>query len=361
MNDLLNNFRIKTETYKVYLASVVGEGLLYSVIIIAIVGFAIVIVLLLLICLLIASIIFVFMSFSTINYDEYGIKYDHLTGKTVDEVKNSGLYFNFFTQTYLRYPKLPEPMVFSSNTDAFPSNLTYTSINDDHFRPRFSSRTREGVSVEFDVVLFYQLEESSLISFHYNFGVDFIDVFYDSVQSCMFRICGNFSSYELMTEKERFVSSLRSELSSVFRNELESTFIDVYVHHILLWSSFEESIEEKVIQQQTMETLEYVQESEVILKSKDVYQSEIDYEVARIEAEAEAVVLQQQTDTKTNLTLFEAEQHAQMFTSIKNTFHSGNEFIYTFYFYQSLWGEDNTCKFIYNLLDEQYIDLKYNE
>jgi len=172
------------------------------------------IVLLVIIGLLIGFIFFV-ISFRTIRFDEYGIRYSNITLDFVDTslIWGPGLHLVPFHHNFLIFPRMVQTIDFS---------------DDDEFTPHLramDARTLNGVNLDIDVSFQYQFTTppTNLFPFFRKFGTNYQAFLILVARSVIQDVCSLFTAQQFFTQRSTIAGALHAALDAELQRQTNGT------------------------------------------------------------------------------------------------------------------------------------------
>ena len=242
------------------------------------------------------TVILIPLSINDVSHDQYAIKYDSLTNKVSDSIVEEGKH------------------VFTPATELFYYNKIVKTISFEDF----TCLTSDGINIEMNLDIQYQLYKDQLFDLFWEFGEEgnvkqfMRDITQDSVRDT----CGKYEALDFLENRDGIQSDMETSLSYDFNistAHAELTFLELANYeypHIL-----NQAIDEKQSALQDIEIAESEEEGQLTIAN-----------TAKAVAESEALTLIDQaegTATATNTAANEEiESIAEVWEARKSTYES---------------------------------------
>lgn len=299
---------------------------------------------------IIIVLILVLVSINKIEYDEYGLLYDTAVG-TVDteKVYTPGAYWLPLWQKFIKYPKFWKTVSFGA--DLFPEEAISGSWSN------LKTRTRDGVAVEMDLGMQYQLIPEKLIQLHLEFGPEYEIVYEQEARAAVYDAVGDYDAIQLLTNRTEFVNATIQELSKRFEN-VYAKVRGVQIGNIELSKNINTAIADKLSQQQEGIRVSIERDATLIYADIDLYNAQINGKITELYAQSNATVYTLRTSTDANLTRESASKDQEALLDIKDRLNIEGKDIVTYMWYNLLLNFEQ-AKLIVNLGKDQDIDALY--
>ena len=189
---------------------------------------------------LVAVALLVFFSYASLDATEYGLDYSSIT-KTIDSNPyTSGYHFLGFGHTFIKFPSTVQTMEFSSENTAN--------------RPLISSRTEDGLQIQFKATMQYQLQQGKLFSLYMKYGEKFKNPCEKHVIETLNDAATRYDANSFFTSTDTINNQMRDALQTTLTTECFADVRFFQISTVNLPDTFETAISETTIQDNEINT-----------------------------------------------------------------------------------------------------------
>ncbi|MCP4761774.1 MAG: hypothetical protein GY870_08330 [archaeon] len=229
-----------------------------------------------------------FTFFETVEYDEIGLAKNNFTGE-LD-----------YSITYLPGRYLVGPFI---DIIRFPSIVKTIAFNpgDSATDDMISARTKNGLSISFDISYQYKLNKSEIGDLVKDYGLDYEDTYTKTSRDVFREECGLWTALEFYTNLTDIGDALENALITAF-SDLHAEIYGVQLTNIDLPDSFEKAREDAEVAKMQEEIEQYNQNAALIRIQTELLEAEASANVSRIEALIAAEIVEIQAIAQSNAT-----------------------------------------------------------
>eukprot|EP00927_Polykrikos_kofoidii_P040601 TRINITY_DN3466_c0_g1_i1.p1 TRINITY_DN3466_c0_g1~~TRINITY_DN3466_c0_g1_i1.p1 ORF type:complete len:381 (-),score=62.27 TRINITY_DN3466_c0_g1_i1:100-1242(-) len=191
------------------------------------------------------------ISLGTVVPLTYGIRYNVFNKYAdVETVYSPGRFFIGPVSVFKTFPATVRTIEFAGSSLA-PSGVRYPSLH---------TRTKEGLALNLQISLQYQLIPEKIGLLYAEFNMDYEDVFTATVRDTLIRTAANYKAVHLWEERESVSQAMQQEVSKVLE-PMYATCFSLQLLVIDLPDSFEDSIVRMQVQNQQITTETHMQKT----------------------------------------------------------------------------------------------------
>jgi len=255
------------------------------------------------VCTFFLLVFLIFTSMNTLEPTELGLKYDWWK-ETVED--NDGFAYSagrsfFLTAKFIKFPGVVQSIDFGSRSGS-PPGASFWGSRGGH-RPAIKSRTKDGLGIEIECAMQYELLPKKVLDLYNTFGTDFEDFFEKVATSIIMSESTLYSSSEFFANRTVIAPLIGDTLLKVFNKRLFANVPLFQLNSVVLPTQFEEAIHQTQMVTQQIAVVEFqrarqeVEWQTEVLKAEQ--QLEVKLNIAR--AEASSIVLVAQAAGKRKL------------------------------------------------------------
>jgi len=229
---------------------------------------------------IIASSIMLGLSFSIVKEDEYGLRFNMATGKFSDEVDEMGRHFVSLGRFHVTFPRRYTTINFLNGGDFPPSSVW----------------SNTGQNIYTDISFDIRLVKEKLHSFYYEFGKNWKPFIMRIAYSRIKDVTTGFSTQPFFearsTIQQAMFNKVSTDLSTLTNGSIE--VMNLQLREISLEPSYENTIEDKLIEEQN---------NDILATNKTIAEINKDIEIVYSNAsnsirEAQAAIRSQAAETR---------------------------------------------------------------
>lgn len=195
----------------------------------------------------IGFILAIWLSFSSLEYTEFGLNYSWLSMTVEGQGKDhkgytAGLYFLGFGHSFIKFPATVQSIEFSSDHDH--------NAHEDALR----SRTLDGLEVALEISFQYQLNASSIYYVYEKFGLNYEPIYVNYAVDLLTQMATKYTATFMFANRSVISFDMESELSSHFNDELYARVAFFQLRSVSLPKAFEKAIQETEVAKQSIQT-----------------------------------------------------------------------------------------------------------
>jgi regulator of protease activity HflC (stomatin/prohibitin superfamily) len=251
--------------------------------------------------LLVVGVIIFAVSWETLEPLEYGLVYNKITGTVnTEDVYESGRYIIGPAHTFIRFPRAWTTLEFS-NRDGAPESPIVT-------------RTRDGVPITVSFSFQYQIKRENVSQLYNKYGTNYEAPITRVARNYILQAASNYEALAYWRNRTQVEVEMFDFIQTNVGQNMHVEIKMIQLLKIELPQKFEDSIINSQVQQQQMQTQEYMQQTtKILLKIKQLY-AEAQYNCTLIGSSADATAIGLQNQAQS--TAFQFTQDTQA-TAIK--------------------------------------------
>lgn len=180
----------------------------------------------------------VFMSMNTLETTELGLKYDWWEETVTD---NNGFAYSagrsfFLTGKFLKFPAVVQSIDFGSSSSKWKTTIAH--------RPSVRTRTKDGLAIEIECAMQYELLPKKVLPLYQAFGMNFEDFFEKVATSVIMTESTLYSSSEFFANRTVIAPLIGNTLMKKFNEDLFANVPLFQLNSVNLPKEFEDAIHE---------------------------------------------------------------------------------------------------------------------
>jgi len=221
-----------------------------------------------------------FLSFDSLEYQEYGLNYSRISETVEKKPYTSGRYYLGIANHFIKFPRMVNSVLFTDDNDNTRQG------------PALQSRTKDGLNVRLEVSFQYRLQFDKVYDLYKTLGQDYEPTFLRMAIEQLATAATDHSAHFFFTNRTSIGAVMHDRLTKHFeeRGFSEVPFFQLRTVH--LPAEFEEAIRETQVKQQDIQIATLEQKTKTVTFKTKVLQAEQNVKVMVNEAEAEASSIQ---------------------------------------------------------------------
>jgi len=179
------------------------------------------------------------LSFSSLEFNEYGLDYSTITKSADPQPYSGGIHFLGVGHHFIIYPKTVLTLEFSEEKGAN--------------GPPISSRTSDGLEVTLEISFQYKLIYENLYPLYMTFGDDYQRFFLNLAVDILTDAATNYTAYDFFMDRSKIGGAMQAALNQAYVNKCSSTIDFFQLRAVDLPDKFEDSIQQSEVKKQDIQ------------------------------------------------------------------------------------------------------------
>lgn len=240
------------------------------------------------VCWFVVVIILILCSFSTLEYVELGLNYSWVAQTVEDKTYPSGRYFLGLGHSFIKFPATVQTIEFSDANDAA--------------GPMVRSRTSDGLEVQLEISLQYQLLPTKVSDLYQKFGTDYHTIFVRMATDDITCKATAFDAGTFFTNRTTISVAMEQELVSSFGTQAYSSVPFFQLRSVSLPHDFEQAIQTTEVKKQDIQTAQ-----------AEMQNKEVDMMTQVLQAQQQALAIGFSAEAQAQTTILNAEAYCTQF------------------------------------------------
>jgi regulator of protease activity HflC (stomatin/prohibitin superfamily) len=182
---------------------------------------------------------YIALSFSSLEYNEYGLDYSTIWKTVGTSVYSGGIHFIGFQHSFIKFPKSVQTIEFSSADDADGDII--------------QSRTSDGLEVNLEISFQYELQPAGLYSLYMNYSEDYQGFLINRAIDVVNKVSNTYTAYDFFLNRTDIANVMDQQLGSGFKQDLGISIKFFQLKDVDLPNSFEDAIQQTEVKKQDIE------------------------------------------------------------------------------------------------------------
>ena len=240
------------------------------------------------------SVVYFFLAFDSIGYNEFGLNQNTLNQNIEEKVYERGLYHIGLLHAFIKFPTTVQTIEFFSETGA--PGTDYGPLN---------SRTKDGLNIQIQLSFQYRLRKADILLLFSTFALDYEARFVGQARTSLRDVASVYNAIEFFNNR----TTIGNEMHLLLTTDINEMYADVVyfqMREIDLPDEFEEALKQVQIAQQQYQIALYDQQAAVVKAETAIIeaQAQANITVLSAEASAEAYVIEMTASAQAlNITL----------------------------------------------------------
>ena len=180
---------------------------------------------------------YIALSFSSLEYNEYGLDYSGIWKEVDKSYYSGGIHFLGFKHSFIVFPKSVQTIEFGKKSD----------------NGAMKSRTSDGLEVILDISFQYELQPKRLYELYMAYGENYegrmVTVAMDSIN----KVSNNYTAYNFFINRSEIGDSMKNELDVAMDKIMCATIKFFQLKNVDLPDPFEDAIQQTEVKKQDIE------------------------------------------------------------------------------------------------------------
>jgi len=265
---------------------------------------------------LVTFVILLATSFSSLEFNEWGLDYSGITKTVSKSSASGGIHFLGIGHHFIKFPKTVQTIEFSSENTA-----TEASLN---------SRTSDGLEVTLEISFQYSLNADNLTQLYMTYGEEYKDVFVLVAMDILTDLATKYTAYNFFVDRQQIGAAMQDALNTAYKNICFASVDFFQLRSVDLPDKFEDAIQLTEVKKQDIQKAQAEKsKTEVEFETKKLealYQMNVTQNLAEGDAQAR---LAQNNATVNSFTLVQ-ETKAQAYNDLMSTLNFTNDQVINF-------------------------------
>jgi regulator of protease activity HflC (stomatin/prohibitin superfamily) len=178
------------------------------------------------------------LSFSSLEYNEYGLDYSSIWKEVDTAVYTGGIHFLGFQHSFIKFPKAVQTIEFS---DSSSDSRT------------IESRTSDGLEVNLQISFQYELQAHNLYTLYMHYGEDYKKTMIQVAIDTINKVSNNYTAYGFFLNRTEIGNVMESQMNNVLNSTLYSSIRFFQLKDVDLPDDFENAIQMTEVKKQDIE------------------------------------------------------------------------------------------------------------
>jgi len=228
--------------------------------------------------------ILILSSFSSLEFNEYGLDYSGITKEINPKPYTAGIFFLGIGHSFITFPKTVQTLEFSKERTANSAPL--------------QSRTSDGLEVILEISFQYKLTYEGIFKLYMSYGPEYSKIFDRMAVDVLTDLATNYTAYDFFVERQKIGVAMQTSLDSHFKSNCFSNIEFFQLRSVDLPDKFEDAIQLSEVKKQDIRKAQAEKEKMVVeletLKIKSEYQKNVTINLAQ--GEANSILAQNKAD-----------------------------------------------------------------
>ena len=185
---------------------------------------------------------YIALSFSSLEYNEYGLDYSGIWKEVDTEFYTGGIHFIGFQHSFIKFPKSVITIDFSDSSSA------------DH--DIIESRTLDGLEVNLEISFQYELQPKKLYKLYMDYGEQYEEVMIKIVMDSINKVSNTYTAYNFFTDRAVISEDMEEEVELALNTTMHTVIKFFQLKNVDLPNSFEDAIQLTEVKKQDIDKAE---------------------------------------------------------------------------------------------------------
>lgn len=224
--------------------------------------------------------ILILNSFSSLEFNDYGLDYSGITKGINPSPYTAGIYFLGIGHSFIKFPKTVQTLEFSKERTASSGPL--------------QSRTSDGLEVILEISFQYKLNYEGIFNLYMSYGPEYSKIFDRMAIDVLTDLATNYTAYDFFMERQKIGIAMQNALDTHFKSNCYSNIEFFQLRSVDLPDKFEGAIELSEVKKQDIRKAQAEKEKMVVeletTRVKAEYQKNVTINLA--DGEAQSILAQ---------------------------------------------------------------------
>lgn len=248
--------------------------------------------------------ILIINSFSSLEFNEYGLDYSGISKSINPTPQTAGIFFLGIGHSFIRFPKTVQTLEYSKDKKANSGPL--------------QSRTSDGLEVILEISFQYKLEYSGIFNLYMLYGPEYSQIFDRMGIDVLTDLATGYTAYDFFMERTKIGEAMQTALDQHFRTNCFSSVEFFQLRSVDLPDKFESAIQLSEVKKQDIKKAQAEKEKMVVeletSRIKAEYQKNVTINLAT--GEAKSITAKNQADVASFKLL--AQARANSYQALKD-------------------------------------------